>query len=470
MNVLLITPENPILRAFRRGQVNNFAQLTMAHLAGFVRPPHRVALVDEYAQRVDLDAPVDLVGITCSTPNASHVYRLADAFRARGRIVVLGGPHPTLLPEEARPHADALVIGEAETTWPRLLEDAARGSLEREYRAAGPPSLEHLPRPRRDLIVGRSLLANSVIATRGCPHRCAYCNLRQIYAPGLRFRPVEDVVAEVRDIRSPLFAFWDDQLFMDRAYARRLFAGLEGLRRRWAAMVTVASARDEGLLAAAARAGCVCLFLGLESFSTRSLELANKSFNAVDSYDDVVARIHAQGIAVQAGIVFGFDGDDEATFERTLARATRLGLDGATVSLLTPFPGTSVFRDLDRSGRLLTRDWSYFNGKTAVAFRPALMSPEALWNGYMWFRRQFFSRRCILERLGRSGVRPLQSFALNWGYGRAVDNALPGWPIPGGVRSAEIDWPGRPQGATRHPQRSLAALCSAAGVFTSRPE
>lgn len=441
MKVLLITPENPFIRAFRRGQLNNFAQLTMPYLAAFVRPPHTVTLVDEYAQRVDLDAPADLIGITCNTPNATHVYTLADAFRARGRMVVLGGPHPTLLPREGLAHADAVVIGEAETTWPRLLDDAARGALQPEYRAAEPPSLSHLPPPRRDLIVGRGLLANAVIATRGCPHRCSYCNLRQIYSPTLRFRPVEDVVAEIRGMRSPLFAFWDDQLFMDGRYARRLFVGLEGLNRQWAAMVTQESACDEGLLAAAARAGCVCLFLGLESFSPSSLEMVGKSFNVVESYAEVVARIHAHGITVQAGIVFGFDGDDESCFEKTLAEATRLGLDGATVSILTPFPGTSLFHGLRDAGRLLTRDWSYFNGKTAVTFRPLRMSPETLWNGYMRFRRQFFSRRCILERLERSGVRTVQSLALNWGYRRAVDNTLPGWPIPGGVRSPAVDWP-----------------------------
>ena len=440
MKVLLVTPENRFIRAFRRGQINNFAQLTMPYLAGFVRAPHTVALVDEYVQTVEPDADADLVGITCNTPNAPHVYRLADAFRSHGRRVVLGGPHPTLLPEEARAHADCLVIGEAEETWPRLLEDAARGVLAAEYRAAAPPSLAGLPPARRDLIVGRGLLANTIVATRGCPHRCSYCNLRQIYEPSLRFRPVEEVAAEVRRMRAPFFAFWDDQLFMDRGYARRLFAQLEGAGKRWAAMVTLASARNEDLLAAAARAGCSCLFVGLESFSSRSLELADKSFNVVESYAEAVARIHAHGITVQAGLVFGFDGDDESAFERTLAEATRLGLDGATVSVLTPFPRTPLFETLERSGRLLTRDWSYFNGKTAVTFRPARMSPEALWNGTLWFRRRFFSAACILERLRRSGVRPLQSLALNWGYRRSLANALPGWPIPGGARSGGVDW------------------------------
>jgi radical SAM superfamily enzyme YgiQ (UPF0313 family) len=414
----------------------------MPYLAGFVDQPHTVALVDEYVKAADLEAQADLVGITCNTPTASHVYRVADAFRERGRIVVLGGPHPTLVPDEARPHADALVTGEAEITWPRVLSDVARGFLAPEYSSEEPPSLSGLPVPRRDLVRGRGLIGNAVIATRGCPHRCTFCNLRQIYSPSLRFRPVEEVVAEIRRIRSPFFAFWDDQLFMEAGYAHRLFKELESVNRRWAAMVTLASARNEKLLAAAARAGCVCLFLGLESFSPQSLALANKTFNAVESYEEGIARIHAHGITVQAGIVFGFDGDDETTFEATLEKATRLGLDGATVSILTPFPGTPLFQELQSSGRLLTRDWSYFNGKTAVAFQPARMSAEALWNGYMWFRRQFFSPRCILERLRRSGVRPLQSLALNWGYRRALDNSLPGWPIPDGDRGAVLDWPG----------------------------
>jgi radical SAM superfamily enzyme YgiQ (UPF0313 family) len=444
MRVLLITPENRFIKAFRRGQFNNFAQLTMPYLAGFVRPPHRVALVDEYNQSVDVDAPADLVGITCNTPNASHVYDLADAFRRRGRLVVLGGPHATLLPDEARHHADAVVVGEAERTWPQVLADATAGRLQRLYRDEQSPSLTGLPQARRDLICGRGLLGNTIIATRGCPHRCSYCNLRQIYHPDLRFRPVEEVVAEVRTFRTPFFTFWDDQLFMDAGYARKLFAGLAGAGKRWAAMVTLASTRNERLLAAAARAGCSCLFLGLESFSPESLRLANKAFNVVESYEEGIARIHRHNITVQAGIVFGFDGDDASTFEATLRGATRAGLDGATVSILTPFPKTPIFEELRRAGRLLTRDWSYYNGKTAVAFRPARMSAAQLWEGYMWFRRQFFAPRCILERVRRSGVRRLQSIVLNLGYWRTIANRIPGQPIPSALQDAEDNWPRAP--------------------------
>jgi radical SAM superfamily enzyme YgiQ (UPF0313 family) len=147
---------------------------------------------------------------------------------------------------------------------------------------------------------------------------------------------------------------------------------------------------------------------------------------------------------VQAGIVFGFDGDDESTFEATLRGATRAGLDGATVSILTPFPQTPVYEELRRAGRLLTSDWSYYNGKTAVAFRPAQMSARQLWEGYMWFRRRFFAPRCILERVRRSGVRRWQSIYLNLGYWRALANRIPGRPIPSGFQGADINGPRAP--------------------------
>ncbi|MFT3841889.1 MAG: radical SAM protein [Myxococcaceae bacterium] len=430
MRVLLITPENRFIQAFRKGQLNNFVQLTMPYLAAFVRPPHQVALVDEYNQTVDFDARCDLVGLTCNTPNATHVYAMAREFRKRGRKVVLGGPHATLLPDEAKQHCDAVVVGEAEATWPQVLADAERGALQPFYRMTGAPKLDALPHARRDLIHRRFPMQDTIVATRGCPHRCAYCNLRQIYDPAIRFRPVDEVVAEIRTFNSPFFTFWDDQLFMDPSYALKLFAALEGQHRRWAAMVTLASTRNEKLLKAAARAGCSCLFIGLESFSSESLKLANKAFNLVDSYRESVERIHRHGITVQAGIVFGFDGDDSSTFEATLKGATEVGIDGATVSILTPFPKTPIHSQLEREGRLLTSDWSYFNGKTAVAFQPKKLSPRELWDGYMWFRRKFFSAQCTLERVRRSKVRPLQTLLLNYGYHRTIANRIPGHPIP----------------------------------------
>lgn len=442
MRVLLITPENPHVKAFRRGQLNNFAQLTMPYLSAFVKPPDEVSLIDEYNQTVDFDTPADLVGVTCNTPNATHVYRMAEKFRERGRLVVLGGPHVTLMPEEAKPHADAVVVGEAEETWPVVLADARGGVLQPEYRASCAPSLHGLPQARRELIHHRGFLAASVFATRGCPHRCHYCNLRQIYDPMVRFRPPEEVAAEVRSLRSPTFAFWDDQLFLDPHYSRTLFRALEPIGKTWAAMVTLSSVRDDDFVRAAARAGCVCLFLGLESFSEESLRSVNKGFNRVEAYKESVDRLHRHGILVQAGLIFGFDGDDETVFGRTLDATEKVGIDGATISILTPFPRTPLFDRLEREGRLLTRDWSYYNGKTAVSFRPAQMSPERLWEGYMWFRQQFFSPVRILRRVSRSRVQAVRSVYLNWGYRRTLRNRLPGKPIPVTRNSGRIVLPG----------------------------
>jgi radical SAM superfamily enzyme YgiQ (UPF0313 family) len=178
----------------------------------------------------------------------------------------------------------------------------------------------------------------------------------------------------------------------------------------------------------------VCLFLGLESFSRESLAQANKSFNLVNSYNGSIARIHRNGKAVQAGLVFGFDGDDESVFDLTLHGAMEAGIDAATISILTPFPGTPLFGTLQGEGRLLTRDWSYYNGKTAVAFRPARMSPETLWNGYMRFRHAFYSPTRILQRISKSRVHPAQSLYLNWGYRRTISNRIPGNPIPSEYR------------------------------------
>ena len=216
----------------------------MPDLAAIVRPPPSVVLRHEHHDTLDPNEPADLVGITCNTPIARHVYALADAFRARGRIVVLGGPHATLLPEEPKAHAVAVVVGEAEETWPRLLDDAARGSLAPSYRSAGAPARAGLPHARRDRVHRRNLLANTLVAPCGCPHRCSDCDRRQTCDAWIRDRPVEEVAAEVRTSRTPCFTFWDEQLFMHPRYALRLFAGLEGAAKRWAAMVTLASAMN----------------------------------------------------------------------------------------------------------------------------------------------------------------------------------------------------------------------------------
>jgi radical SAM superfamily enzyme YgiQ (UPF0313 family) len=272
ISILLITPENEEINRLRRRQFNNFTQITMPYLAGFIdETKYQIALVDEYNDRIRDDLPVDLVAITVNTPNATHCYRIAARFRAHGAKVVMGGPHATLRPEEATNHCDHLVVGEAEETWPQFLNEFHQGCARPRYCSNHTPSLSGIPIPRRDLIRRRHFTKGAVFATRGCPYRCSYCNLKQIYHDGFLTRPIPEVIADIRSMRNRYFVFWDDNFFGDTEYAVELMHALRGLRRRWAAQVSIDRCADEQLLRLARESGCVYLFIGLESFSNEGL-------------------------------------------------------------------------------------------------------------------------------------------------------------------------------------------------------
>jgi len=424
--ILLITPENPEIHRVRRRQFNNFTQLTMPYLAGFIdEARYRIELVDEYNQRIPYEQPVDLVAITVNTPNAPHCYRMAARFQAGGARVVMGGPHATLRPEEAAQHCDHLMVGEAEDTWPQFLDEFHRGCARARYLCTRAPSLQGLPIPRRDLIRRRRFTKGAVFATRGCPYHCSYCNLKQIYQPGFRTRPVAEVLADIQSMGNRYFVFWDDNFFSDVDYAIRLMTALKGLRRRWAAQVSLDRCADKRLLRLAHESGCVYLFIGLESFSAEGLASVNKGFNRVERYAEIIRLIHQHGICVQAGVIFGFDTDTPDVFARTLAACETLGIDGVTVSVLTPLPGTRLHEEMQREGRLVTADWAAFNGKTRVAFRPKQLTAEELFAGYQWFRRRFYSLRSMLKRMAVSRTNPVHNLLMNLGY----QWSLPGNPL-----------------------------------------
>jgi radical SAM superfamily enzyme YgiQ (UPF0313 family) len=416
-SVLLITPESAEIHMFRRRQFNNFPQITMPYLAGFIDERwYRIRLVDEYNERIPHDWPADLVAITVNTPNATHCYEIAARFRARGAKVVLGGPHATLCPDEAAAHCDHLVVGEAEETWPRFLQDFTRGAAGARYDCERTPSLCGLPIPRRDLIRQRPFTKGAVFATRGCPYRCSYCNLKQIYGPEFRTRPVAEVLEDVRRMGTRYFVFWDDNFFGDRDYAVALMTALRRLGKRWAAQVTIDRCADVQLLQLARAAGCLYFFIGLETFTDAGLASVDKAFNRADKYRATIELIHRHGICVQAGIIFGLDSDTKEVFASTLRTCEALGIDGATVSLLTPFPGTRLHDEMLRDGRLRSRDWAWYNGKTRVAFTPKQMTAEELFAGYTWFRQRFYSFRSIFHRMAVSRTNPAYVLLLNLGY------------------------------------------------------
>ncbi|WP_353097336.1 radical SAM protein [Tissierella praeacuta] len=416
-SILLITPENREINKFRKRQFNNFIQITMPYLAGFIdEEKYNMTIIDEYNQRIPFEDKFDLIAITVNTSNASHCYDVATKFRKKGSKVVFGGPHATLVSHEAMKYSDYIIIGEAENTWPQFLEDFYENKAKKQYETQYETSLEGIPIPRRDLIKGRYFTKGAVFATRGCPYQCSYCNLKQIYFNSFRTRPIKEVIEDIKNINSRYFVFWDDNFLGDIEYAKKLMMELSKLNKKWAAQVTLERCEDEELLKIAKKSGCIYFFVGLESFSEISLASVNKTINNVDKYKRIIELIHKNGISIQAGIIFGFDTDTKDVFRKTLEACNDLGIDGVTASILTPLPKTPIYNQLKKENRLISMDWTYYNGKTRVAFKPKNMSPQELFDGYMWFRKEFYSMKSIVKRISASKTNIIYNFIVNLGY------------------------------------------------------
>ncbi len=414
--LLLITASSPSIRHLRRARVLNFQQITMPYLAAFAPPDWEVMHIDEAVTPVDVTTKADLVGITFHTPSAPHVYGLAAQFRRRSVPVVLGGPHVTLLPDEAQEYADVIFVGEAESHWQQFLLDFARGQFAPRYGPGVPPSLENAPMARKDLYHRRDHTGGVLFATRGCWHGCDFCTVAIMYQRQVRKRPVAAVAAEYASFRGRVIIFWDDNLANDREYAKALFKAIAPFSKWWSSQASIEAGQDDEFLELAARSGCKQLFIGLESISQASMKEAHKGFNRVDSYAQIIGRIHSYGIAVQAGIVFGFDHDTETIFEETLDFLEAAGVQNATFNILTPYPGTALYRRLQAEGRILTRDWSRYNGRDDVVFQPRQMSPETLLEGYRYANRRFYSWNSIYRRLSQSPVGLWWTLPLNAAY------------------------------------------------------
>ncbi len=414
--LLLITASAPEIHRVRRTRVLNFQQITMPYLAARVPPGWEVRHMDEEAASIDLDACADVVGITFHTPSAYHAYELAENFRARGACVVLGGPHVTLLPDEARQHADVIFIGEAEGAWEDFLRGFETGAYQPVYRLECLPRLENIPMARKDLFKRRDHTNGVMFATRGCPSQCDFCCIALMYRRTLRHRPVAEAAAEYASFTGKIIIFWDDNIAADLEYAKELFRAIAPQRKWWSSQASIHAGRDDEFLREAARSGCKQLFLGLESVSQRSMTAAKKGFNRVDEYIEIIRRIHAHGIAVQAGIVFGFDQDTPGIFKDTIDFLEEAGVQNATFNILTPFPGTPLYHRLEQEGRILTRDWRKYNSREDVVFQPRLMSADELLAGFRYANQRFYSLKSIARRFSRSPVQLWWALPLNLAY------------------------------------------------------
>lgn len=420
--VHLITAESEQSRYVRHRRLIRFPQLTMPLLAAYTPTGWDVSHTDEIVQSIDFTIEYDVVGITANTPAAPHAYAVAKKFRNRGAKVVIGGPHATLMPEEASRHCDAVVIGEGEYVWPQLLRDYEKGELQTFYSTDQLPDLQHVPNPRWDLIKGRVYGKGVTIATRGCPFNCDYCTIPAMYQRKMRYRPIESIKKEIECMPGKALIFWDDNIGANRQYAKQLFEAIKPYKRWWTSQATSDVAFDDEFMTLAKDSGCKALFLGLETISQESLNNSNKKHNNVEHYKEILRRFHYYKIAVQAGTVFGFDHDDKGIFKRTVDFYREIGLDSATISVLIPFPNTPLFKKLESEGRILTYDWSKYNGKKDVVYEPAMMSPEELIMGMEWAARQFYSIPSIVERMWRSRTGLWWNVVRNLGYHLALRN------------------------------------------------
>jgi len=408
--------------------------LVLPLLAGMTPPDVDVRLVDENVEAVDTNADVDWVAITCMTASAPRAYAIANAFRQRGVPVVMGGIHPTVLPDEAAAHADAVVIGEAEPVWREVLADLAAGRLRPRYQHDDYADLSGLPRPRRELLRGDRYLTTNVVQTgRGCPNACAFCTVSTVSGRRYRFRPVGEVVEEVSSLGGWV-GFVDDNIAGHPHRAKELFEALIPLRTRWIGQADLTMAKDPELLSLAARSGCQAMFVGLESLSQENLRAIGKSPNLGTDMGAAIRTIHKAGIEIIGSFVLGLDGDDSGVFARTVAFAEQHKLVAAQFAVLTPFPGTAMRQQLEREGRIVDRDWSHYT-MSNVVFRPQHMTDLELRQGQRYAYGRFYSIPSILKRCFTVRGKLLSRLLVNLSYrginrGKGLCEGLPAQRLP----------------------------------------
>jgi radical SAM superfamily enzyme YgiQ (UPF0313 family) len=406
MKFLLINPTAPFWRVERKEnpsrkiQAFRFSMLSSLCVAAAGPPPFETVIVDEEVEPLDFDCDADLVGISFMTFNAPRAYEIADAFRKKGRTVIMGGYHPTLVPEEAGLHADAVCLGEAEANVPQMMQDFLRGSLKKYY-SGYLGDLQGMPVPDRRLIRQECYApVDTVQATRGCPNNCSFCSIAAFFPNGFRPRPVDEVVAEIAPLRKQIL-FMDDNITANRDYAKELFARMIPLGKRWFSQCCIGIAYDDELLRLAAQSGCRGLFLGLESLSDESLRDWRKHQNKARDYEWAIQRLHAAGISVCPGIVFGHDSDTPEIFSLTLDFLLRSNVEVLQATILTPFPGTPLHHEMLQQGRITDHDWSHYDF-SHVVFQPNGMSAEELLQGHNRVLRNFYERSAIAKRVFRS--------------------------------------------------------------------
>ncbi len=432
---------SPLSRASLMGDKFFFRMpsLGLLKVAALTPSGWQIAIVDEKVEALDLDQEADLVGITAMTTTVQRAYEIADHFRRRGIKVVLGGMHVSCLPDEARPHCDSLVVGEAEELWAGLLHDFESRQLKPIYRHQdGLPSLAGLPRPDWQLYENKNYLpVHFVETTRGCPIDCEFCAVTSAFGGKYRNRPQAEVLAELRGLTpfergtfslKNCVLFIDDNIISNRAYAREFLTRIADLKLNWFGQASVNIASDPQILKLCQQSGCRGLFMGFESLSPETIAAMGKRVNHPDQYFDIVQKIHDHGIGIDGSFVFGFDNDDEGVFDRTLEFVLKAKIEVTYFSILTPYPGTRLHERLTREDRILTQDWSRYDANHVV-FKPRTLTADQLLAGYHRVFKEVYSVSSIFKRLWGTTAWKNLFYPMNLGFRQSVHRLAQAAPV-----------------------------------------
>ena len=413
MKILLISPA--VSKSKRTVKELMMPQLALYILEGLTPEIHDVRIIEEEVQSIDFEEPCDLVGISCMTANAPRAYEVAAGFKAQGKTVVMGGVHPTILPDEALMHADSVVVGEAEGVWEKLLEDFAAGNLSKRYHDPAPDLSRYVKKDFTKIIKKRLFSIVPIMTSRGCPYNCDFCCVTNLFGKTIRHIPIENIIKDIKFSGSKNFMFLDDNIIGHQKYAKELFRALIPLKIKWVGQASISFLKETELLQLAADSGCKVLFIGLESVNEVQMKTLKKSLKDNAELKLTIKKIKKMGILIHASMIFGFDTDTKKVFRETVKFLIKARISTVSFNILTPYPGTKTYDDLKRAERLLTDNWKYYDHNTVV-FSPQNMSPLELQIGKIMARTKFYRKYSFLKRLLGNLKSPILFTATNYGH------------------------------------------------------
>jgi len=391
--------------------------LSLLTLAALTPSGHKVIIQDANIEKIDFHDNPNLVGITVNVDTAKRAFAIAKNFQEKGSKVIAGGIYVSTNPQEALQHFDSICIGEAESVWSTILNDFQNNKLRKVYHQTRALNLANVPLPAWNLIKSKHYLYTNIIATsRGCPFKCDFCyNSSEYMQKPFRNRPITNVIAEIKQLKTKQVMFIDDNFIGNPSWTRDFLLQLKELNLTWHTAVSANLVNNLPLLDLMKESGCTSLFIGFESINPDSINSVQKRQNQISQYDKLIAEIHKREIMINASLVFGFDHDQPDVFKNTLDWLVNHKIETMTAHILTPYPGTKLYQKLLEEQRIIDFDTNHYN-TAHVVFQPKQLTPQELFEGYLWIYRKFYSFRNILRRIPQAPRQKIPYLAFNLGY------------------------------------------------------